>query len=120
MRKEAYESHMRDLNRLVFAAEAVETPAMPDALRDLEHQWKNSPTSFDDVDPYKDQERTVEAAEALGRQWQYLCAEWYEALENLDLDDFAEELHALREKAKEARLAMIAFEEYHPPVPGSP
>ena len=124
MRPEAYAQCCKDLNRLVFAAEAIETPAMPDALLDLEHLWKNSPTSFEveESERYGDQERTIEAAEALGLQWQALAVKLYEACSDLDdfsneLDDFSNELDGLRDKAKEARLAMIALDEYDPTTP---
>lgn len=104
---------MRDLNRVVFAAEAIEVPRLPEL--DVEHAWKHSPASFENGE-----ERTLEESEALGLAWQLLAVKLYECLQEIDLDEHTEELSALREKAKAARLALIRLEGYDPPPPGAP
>lgn len=112
MRPEQYSECMRDLNRLVFAAEDIDTPAMPDVP-----DWNKSPESLDCIG---DETRTPEQLLAIGREWQELACKLHGLLEEAtapdawgDLDNV---LADLRAKAKQARLAMIALDEYDPCV----
>ena len=111
LRTRFFEENLRDLNRLVFAAEALEAPAMPDVP-----SWeRESPDSFE-----LDRELTLEEARELGLKWQVLAGKLHDMLSELTLEDHANELAGLRDKAKAARLALIRLDSYDPPVPGSP
>lgn len=111
LRTAFFEENLRDLNRLVFAAEALEAPAMPDVPN-----WeRESPESFE-----LDRELTLGQACELGLAWQELAVKLHDMLTELALDEFDEELTALRDKAKAARLALIRLDSYDPPPPGTP
>ncbi len=102
-RAQFYADHLRTLNRLVFAAEALDTPPTPDWP-----DWKGSPASFENGE-----ERTLEEAEALGLAWQEWASKLDDVLAELGVDEGV--YSDIRAKAKEARLALIALEVYEPP-----
>ncbi len=115
LRTSFFEENLRDLNRLVFAAEALEAPKLPDVPN-----WeRESPDSFE-----LDRELTLEEARELGLKWQELAVKLHDLLEEAtapdawgDIENTIEELRA---KAKAARAALIRLDAYDPPAPGSP
>lgn len=115
LRTSFFEENLRDLNRLVFAAEALEAHELPDAP-----DWeRESPDSFE-----LDRELTLEEARELGLKWQVLAVKLHDLLELAtgagewgDLGNLVSDIHA---KAKAARAALIRLDAYDPPAPGSP
>ena len=110
-----HEDCVRDLGRLVFAAEALEAPQLPDVP-----SWeKESPDSFE-----LDRELTLEEARELGLKWQVLAGKLHDLLEEAtgpeNWGDFENLVSALHAKAKAARLALIHLDAYDLPPPGSP
>jgi len=116
LRSQFFEENMRALNRLVFAAEAVETPQLPDVP-----SWDKSPDSLDCVG---EETRTPEELIAIGREWQELACKLHDLLQEATAPDAWGDLEnvlgALRAKAKEARLALIRLDGYEPPTTGTP
>jgi hypothetical protein len=110
LRTSFFEENLRDLNRLVFAAEALETPKLPDVP-----DWDKSPANaetFESEDP--------EELRKLALEWQEWASKLDDILRGLSLDDLENEIAGLRAKAKAARAALIRLDAYDPPVPGSP
>ncbi len=112
-----FDDGVRDLNRLVFAAEALETPELPD-VPDWE---KESPAN---LECYGDETRTAEELQAIGLQWQEVACKLHDLLLAVtapdawgDMMNVVAGLHA---KAKAARTALVQLDVYDPPVPGSP
>ncbi len=111
-----FEDSIRDLNRLVFAAEALEAPDLPDVP-----DWEKSPESLDCIG---DETRTPEQLLAIGREWQELAVKLHDLLEEATAPDAWGDVEnviaGVRAKAKAARAALIQIDIYDPPVPGSP
>lgn len=115
LRTAFFEENLRDLNRLVFAAEALEPPELPDVPN-----WeRESPDSFE-----LDRELTLEEARELGLKWQVLAVKLHDLLEEVTAPDAWGDVENavadVRGKAKAARLALIRLDSYDPPAPGSP
>lgn len=112
MSAQLFEDGLRALNRLVFAAEALEVhlPGKIPGYAGL--------ADFEDEE--SEEAFTREKAVELGKRWQFLAVELACILGELELERFADDLAALHAKAKEARLALIQIDVYDPPVPGSP
>lgn len=117
MSAQLFEDSVRDLNALVFAAEALETPELPDVP-----VWeRESPASLECIG---DETRTAAELQEIGLAWQSFAVKLHDLLgaavapdawagvENLISD--------VQAKAKAARLALIQIDVYDPPVPGSP
>lgn len=104
------EDCVRDLNRLVFAAEALEVPSLPEVP-----PWEKSPANAETVE-------TEDPAElrALAVEWQAWASELDDILQELSFGELEADLSALRAKAKAARASLIALEAYDPPPPGTP
>ena len=98
------DEHLRDLNRLVFAAEAIECPEIP-----TWPAWKESPANAETIE-------TEDPAElrALAVAWQDWASKLDDILQELNFEGLGEEISKLRTKAKRARLALIALEAYDP------
>jgi hypothetical protein len=105
-----FEDSIRDLNRLVFAAEALEEPDLPCTIPG-HGDFANFEVEEDDED------FTREKAIELGKKWQFLAVELADILGDLALDDHANALSELRAKAKAARQALIQIDVYDPPLP---
>lgn len=115
LRTAFFEENLRDLNRLVFAAEALEAPELPE----VPHWERESPAN---LECYGEETRTAEELQAIGLQWQAFAVKLHDLLEQAvaadgDLENVVADLHA---KAKAARAALIKLDAYDPPVPGSP
>lgn len=111
LRTAFFEEHLRDLNRLVFAAEALEVPELPD-VPSWERESPQGVETLDSTDP--------EELRKLALEWQVLAGKLHDMLTELSLDDLENEISELRSKAKAAREALIKLDAYDPPVPGSP
>ncbi len=105
-----FEDGIRDLNRLVFAAEALEAPTLPDVP-----PWAKSPANAETIDTDDPEE-----LRALAVAWQAWASNLDDILCGLDFADLEEEVAKLHAKAKAARAALIQIDIYDPPVPGSP
>lgn len=106
-----FEENLRDLNRLVFAAEALEATKLPEIP-----SWeRESPDSFE-----LDRELTLEEARDLGLKWQVLAVKLDDLLEEATAPDawgdVENAIEGLRAKAKAARTALIRLDAYDPPV----
>lgn len=117
LRTSFFEENLRDLNRLVFAAEALEAPELPE----VPHWERESPANLECLGA---ETRTAEDLQAIGLQWQAFAVKLHDLLEKAvgadewgDLENVVPDLHA---KAKAARLALIRLDAYDPPAPGSP
>ncbi len=97
-----FEERIRILNRLVFAAEALDVPAAPEWP-----PWDKSPANAETIE-------TEDPAElrALAVAWQYWASKLDDVLSEIGFDEDA--IGGVVKKAKAARLALIALEEYHP------
>jgi hypothetical protein len=115
LRTSFFEENLRDLNRVVFAAEALEAPKLPDVP-----DWEEaSPDSFE-----LDKELTLEEAKELGLKWQVLAGKLHDLLIEATAPDAWGDVEnvvaGLRDKAKAARAALVRLDAYDPPVKGSP
>ncbi len=102
-RAQFYADHLRTLNRLVFAAEALDTPPTPERP-----DWKGSPENAETIETLDPEE-----LRALAVKWQAWASKLDDVLAELGVDEGV--YSDLRAKAKEARLALIALEVYEPP-----
>jgi hypothetical protein len=113
LRTAFFEEHLRDLNRLVFAAEALEVPDVPEVPN-----WERE--SPDNLECLGEETRTPEELQAIGLQWQAFACKLHDILTEVGVTDFPEVVADLHAKAKAAREALIKLDAYDPPVPGSP
>jgi hypothetical protein len=107
-----FEDNLRDLNRLVFAAEALEAPEPFERPGKL--AWDKCPS--------KDDPDTLEGALALLEEWRNFASALDDSLADAETsdEDHGNAVAGLREKAKAARAALVRLDIYHPPVVGSP
>ncbi len=104
-RAQFYADHLRTLNRLVFAAEALDGPGPFERPASL--AWDSHPTD--------DQPETLEAALAVLEEWRAYASRLDDCLSEVENHEANDEIGGVRAKAKEARLALIALEVYEPP-----
>jgi hypothetical protein len=105
LEQQAYDDHLRVVNRLVAAVERLEVPEPPDYP-----DWEGSPENAETIE-------TEDPAElrALAVKWQAWASKLDDVLGEIAVDDTG----SLQELARQARLSLIALGAYDPPVPGS-
>jgi hypothetical protein len=110
LRDRFFQENLRDLNRLVYAAEALEAPELPDVP-----PWGKSPAdpnTLDSADP--------EELRALAVEWMDWASKLDDILGELSFEELGEALERLHAKATAAREALVRLDAYDPPAPGSP
>jgi len=98
------EEHLRALNRLVFAAEALDGPAPFE--RPAKLAWDSHPTT--------EAPESLESALLLIEEWREFANKLDDCLTEVETREADDEIGGVIAKAKEARLALIALEIYNP------
>jgi hypothetical protein len=110
LRLQAFKDHLRALNALVHAVArfkgTVDEPSYP--------PWESSPDSFE---MNRETLLTLEESNALGLEWQNHASKLDDALSEVGFDDLRDELTGLQELAERAREALLAINAYEAPYP---